>query len=219
MDERINAARERSIPELLRELSAEMATLVRQELALARAELSEKAKPAKESAGLFGITALFGLGAFLAATAFLIALLWLIVPLWAAALIVAAAYGIVAGVSAMSGRKKLGELDPQLLRKRKKALRRTFRGRATGSNPPGDSATRAQMGDTLEALDKTDVSARLQDAVTDRVETTYGILSDAAAQALDAAGAASSAASAAAADLTADVAQRVASGKPRIAPK
>jgi MFS family permease len=103
---------DRPIGELLRELGDEISTLVRQEIALAKVELSEKAKPAVASAGMFGGTALFGLGAFGALTAFLIALIALATPVWAAALIVAVAYGIVAGVLAMTGKKKLQEVAP-----------------------------------------------------------------------------------------------------------
>ena len=47
-------ARDRSFPELLRDLSTETATLVRQEMVLARTELAEKAKPVGASAASFG---------------------------------------------------------------------------------------------------------------------------------------------------------------------
>jgi hypothetical protein len=105
-------ARERSIPELLRDLSTETATLVRQEMELARAELTEKVKPVEQSAVSFGGTALFGLGAFGAATAFLIALIALVLPTWAAALIVAVVYGAVAYLLVQNGKKKLHEAVP-----------------------------------------------------------------------------------------------------------
>ena len=68
-------------------------------------------------------------------------------------------------------------------------------------------ATRAQMGDTLEALSyKTDVAARVGDAASERVETTYGLLSNAVSQASGAATAAATAASAAAARANAFIA-------------
>lgn len=102
----------RPIGELLRELGDEIATLVRQEIALAKVELAEKAKPAAASAGMFGTAGLLGLGAFGALTACLIALLALAVPVWAAALIVAVVYGIVAGALALAGKKKLQEAAP-----------------------------------------------------------------------------------------------------------
>jgi len=103
---------DRPIGELLRELGDEISTLVRAEIALAKAELAEKVKPAAASAGMFGGTALLGLGAFGAATAFLIALIALALPVWAAALIVAVVYGAVALVLAQTGKKKLQEAAP-----------------------------------------------------------------------------------------------------------
>ncbi|MBV8299700.1 MAG: phage holin family protein [Candidatus Eremiobacteraeota bacterium] len=103
---------DRPIGELLRELGDEISTLVRAEIALAKAELAEKVKPAAASAGMFGGTALLGLGAFGAATAFLIALIALALPVWAAALVVAVVYGAVALVLAQTGKKKLQEAAP-----------------------------------------------------------------------------------------------------------
>jgi hypothetical protein len=103
---------ERSISELLRDLSSETATLVRQEMALARTEIAEKAKPVGASAVSFGGTALFALGAFGAATACFIALLALVFQTWAAALIIAAMYGIIALVLAQNGKKKLRQAGP-----------------------------------------------------------------------------------------------------------
>lgn len=103
---------DRPIGELLRELGDEIATLVRQEIALAKVEIAEKARPAAVSVGMFGGTALFALGAFGALTAFLIALIALALPVWAAALIVTVVYGIVAAVLAMTGKKKLQEAAP-----------------------------------------------------------------------------------------------------------
>lgn len=107
--------RERSIPELLRDLSQETATLVRQEMQLARVELTEKAKPVGASAGLFGGGVLFGLGAFGALTACIIGALALVMQTWLAALIVAVLYGIVAAVLAQRGKTKLKEAEPPLV--------------------------------------------------------------------------------------------------------
>ena len=103
---------DRPIGELLRELGDEISTLVRQEIALAKVEISEKTKPAVASAGMFGGTALLGLGAAGALTTFLIVTLALWVPLWASALIVTVAYGAVAFVLAQTGKKKLHEAAP-----------------------------------------------------------------------------------------------------------
>jgi VIT1/CCC1 family predicted Fe2+/Mn2+ transporter len=103
---------DKSVPELMRELGDEIATLVRQEIALAKAELAQKSRPAVASAGMFGTGALLGLGAFGAITTALIAALALVMPVWLAALIVAVVYGIVAGVLAMTGKKTLETAGP-----------------------------------------------------------------------------------------------------------
>jgi uncharacterized membrane protein YqjE len=103
---------DRPIAELLRDLGDELSTLVRSEIALAKVEIAEKAKPAIASAGMFGGTALLGLGAFGAFTTALIALFALIVPVWIAASIVTVVYGAIALVFAQSGKKKLQEAAP-----------------------------------------------------------------------------------------------------------
>jgi uncharacterized membrane protein YqjE len=104
--------RERSVPELLKQLSTETSTLVKQELDLAKAELTEQGKRAGMGAGFIGGGALFGLGAFGAFTAMLIALLGLAMDTWIAALIVTAVYGAIAGVLAMRGKSKIQEATP-----------------------------------------------------------------------------------------------------------
>ena len=98
------------LPDLLRQLSSDTATLVRQEIALARVELTDKGKKAVAPAAMFAMAAVALLGAFGAFTAFFIALLALVVQLWAAALIVAVVYGIVAAFAALNGKKKLDTL-------------------------------------------------------------------------------------------------------------
>lgn len=105
--------RDESIGELVRDLAAETNTLVRQEIELAKAELSEKVKQAGKGAGMFGaagIVALLSLGAL---TACLIALLATALDhVWLAALIVALVYGAIAGVLAMRGRDEVKEAAP-----------------------------------------------------------------------------------------------------------
>ncbi|MEA2425740.1 MAG: hypothetical protein QOH13_2150 [Thermoleophilaceae bacterium] len=104
--------RERPIGDLLKQLSEETTTLVRQELELAKAEVSEKGKKAGLGAGMFGgagVSALLGLGAL---TAALIAALDTGMPTWLAALIAGAVWLVVAGVLAMQGRNKVQEATP-----------------------------------------------------------------------------------------------------------
>jgi uncharacterized membrane protein YqjE len=105
-----------STAELITRLSEQSSRLVRDELRLAQAELSEKAKRAGVGAGLFGVAgvvALYGVGA-LVATAILA--LALALPAWLSALIVAVVLLVVAGVAALMGKKqfkKMGSPAPQ----------------------------------------------------------------------------------------------------------
>jgi len=107
-------ARNRPTGELLKELSDQTTTLVRQEIELAKAELSEKAGKAGQGAGMFGGAGLFGVFAFAALTACIIAALDRALPLWLGALIVAVVYAAVAGALALQGRNKIQEAGPPL---------------------------------------------------------------------------------------------------------
>lgn len=107
-----NELKDRPTGELLKQLSEETTTLVKQEIELMKAELAQKGKTAGMGAGMFGGAGLFGVGAFLALTAFFIALLDGAVPIWAAALIVAAVYAAIAGVLALRGKQKVQEATP-----------------------------------------------------------------------------------------------------------
>ena len=104
--------RERPVGELVKELSEQTSRLVRQELELARAELTEKGRRAAIGAGMFGGAGLFGLFAFAALTACFILALDLVVAGWLAALIVAAVYGAIAGVLALTGKTNVQEATP-----------------------------------------------------------------------------------------------------------
>jgi hypothetical protein len=104
--------RDRPIGELLKQLSQETTTLVRQELELAKAEMSEKGKQAGVGAGMFGgagAAALLGLGALTAAA---IAALGTAIALWLAALIVALVWLVVAAVLAATGKSKVQQATP-----------------------------------------------------------------------------------------------------------
>jgi MFS family permease len=104
--------REKSLGELFKDLSAETSTLIRQEMALAKAELSEKGKEAGKGAGLFGGAGVVGLLAAGALTAAIIALLDKAMDLWLAALIVAVVYGAVAAVLALRGKQEIQQAAP-----------------------------------------------------------------------------------------------------------
>ena len=104
--------RDRPVGELLKQLSEETTTLVKQELELAKAEMAEKGKQAGTGAGLFGGAGVTGLLALIALTLTLIYLLGTAMEDWIAALIVTALWGAVAGVLALTGKKKLQEAGP-----------------------------------------------------------------------------------------------------------
>jgi Flp pilus assembly protein TadB len=99
-----------STAELVKQASEQISRLVRDELTLARAEMTTKAKRAGTGAGLLGGAggvALYGVAALLAAV---IMLLDLAMPNWLAALIVAIVLFAVAGVMALIGRRQVRQV-------------------------------------------------------------------------------------------------------------
>ena len=107
-----NGSREQSTADLLRQLSEQTTTLVRQEIELAKVELTEKGKKAGIGASMFGGAGALGFYALGAFTACLILALDLAVAGWLAALIVTVVYGAIAGVLALTGKKKVAEATP-----------------------------------------------------------------------------------------------------------
>ena len=101
-----------SFGELLKKLSAETSELIRQEMALAKAELSEKGKEAGKGAGLLGGAGVVALLAAGAMTAAIVLVLATFLPAWVAALIVAVAYGAFAAVLALRGKGELRQATP-----------------------------------------------------------------------------------------------------------
>jgi len=111
-DPGIGDLRDRSLPELLKQLSQETTQLVHQELELAKAELQQKGKQAGAGAGMFGGAGAIGLAALGALTACFILALNAVMPAWLAALLVAVVYGIVAFVLVKQGQAKLKRATP-----------------------------------------------------------------------------------------------------------
>ncbi len=106
MEEQRTQLEDRPIGELMRQLSDQTTTLVRQEIELAKAEMTAKAKQLGMGAGAFGGAGLMGLYAVGAITACLILALSTAVAGWLAALIVGVVYAAIAGVLALVGKKK-----------------------------------------------------------------------------------------------------------------
>ena len=112
MSEQDAELRERSIGELFSKLSTETSTLIRQEMALARAEMTEKGKEAGKGAGLFGGAGAVGLLGAGAITAGIILLLDLAIAAWLAAIIVGIVYVAVAAVLGLKGRDRIQAATP-----------------------------------------------------------------------------------------------------------
>jgi uncharacterized membrane protein YqjE len=97
---------------LVNDLTTQVPELIRSEIRLAQAELTEKGKRAGLGIGMFGgagIVALYGVGALIAT---LILLLALAMDAWLAALIVTVVLFAVAGVLAMLGKKQVDQATP-----------------------------------------------------------------------------------------------------------
>ena|SRR5438105_3663835 len=104
-----------SIGELFSRLGSETATLVRQEVALAKLELTDKASQVGKNVGRLAVGGAIAYAALLAFMAALIILLANVVPWWAAAMIVAVVVGVIAAVlvSNALGALKQADLTPR----------------------------------------------------------------------------------------------------------
>ncbi len=103
---------DRSLSELVSEVTAEIATLFRKEVELARVETSEQVSRAAKAGGMLGAAAVIG---FLDLILFSFAAAWAlseVVPEGVAFLIVAVVFAIVAGVLAMAGKKRIANINP-----------------------------------------------------------------------------------------------------------
>jgi len=105
-------AQDRGLGELVKDLASQTSTLVRQEIQLAQAEVTQRGKLAGKGAGMLAggaVAGLLGLGAF---TALLVIALDGALPLWLAALIVTVLWLVVAGVLAQAGKQALKDSTP-----------------------------------------------------------------------------------------------------------
>lgn len=103
---------EQPVAELVQHAGEQISRLVRDEIALARAELVQRSRQAGMGAGLFGaggLLALYGVGALVLAA---IAGLAEVLPGWLAALIIGVALLLVAGAAALAGRRRLRRAMP-----------------------------------------------------------------------------------------------------------
>jgi hypothetical protein len=101
-----------STGELVSRLSDEVSTLIRDELRLAQAEMTQKTKRAGVGAGLFGgsgLVAVYGIGALV--TAAILGLAVAVDP-WLAALIVGVVLLAIAGVLALVAKRNVSAATP-----------------------------------------------------------------------------------------------------------
>jgi hypothetical protein len=101
---------DRSLGELFSELSQETTTLVRQEMNLAKAEMSQKASRVGKDVGFLAAGGAVAYAGLLAILAGVIALLGLIIPLWLSAVLVGL---VVAGVGYFLVRRGLDALKQE----------------------------------------------------------------------------------------------------------
>ena len=103
---------DRSLSELLSDVTTEIATLFRKEVELAKAETSEQVSRAAKAGGMLGAAAVIG---FLDLILFSFAAAWAlseVVPEGVAFAIVAVVFAIVAGVLFIAGKKRLASVNP-----------------------------------------------------------------------------------------------------------
>ena len=97
------ATEERSIGDLFADLTADLRVLVRQEVALAKAEISDKVSHLGRDAATIAIGAVLLFVGFEALVATAIIALSLVLPAWLSALIVGAVLALVGGLLAWRG--------------------------------------------------------------------------------------------------------------------
>jgi len=102
---------DRSIGDLFSELANETGTLIRQEVALASAEMTKKATDAGKNAASIAIGGFVGYAAFLTLLAAIVALLSYAMPVWLSALIVAIVVGAISAYMVTSALAKLKKAD------------------------------------------------------------------------------------------------------------
>ncbi|MBT2416891.1 phage holin family protein [Streptomyces sp. ISL-22] len=109
---RYRSRSEASVGELVQEASQELSDLVRAEMRLAQAEMSQKGKRLGMGGGMFGGAGLVGFLALQAMVATAIAALAVPLPVWAAGLIITGALLVVAALMAAVGKAKVARATP-----------------------------------------------------------------------------------------------------------
>ena len=103
---------DRSVGELFAELSREMTTLMRQEVHLAKTEVSQKASQIGKDIGFLAVGGAVAYAGFLALLAALILVLAIFLPGWLAALVVGLVVAGVGSFLVQKGLTDLKQIDP-----------------------------------------------------------------------------------------------------------
>jgi len=117
------ARRDESMGQLVKDLSQDISTLVRQELQLAKAEMTHKGKEAGVGAGLLGGAGVFGLAVVGGSMATIILILDTIMPNWLAALVTTLVYATVGAFLALRGRDRLKEAGSPVPERAKESVK------------------------------------------------------------------------------------------------
>lgn len=129
-----------SVRDLTVQLGEQTSRLVREEIALAKAELFADTRQAIMGGGLLSGAAVAGHTAWLAMAVAAGAGLALVLPIWAAALIVAGALAAIAGVLALLGRSRLRRSVPLRMTMRSvRKVRGDLAAAAAAAGGTGDS--------------------------------------------------------------------------------
>jgi uncharacterized membrane protein YqjE len=105
-------AADEPVGELVQRATQQLTELVRGEMRLAQAEMTEKGKRFGKGGGLFGGAGVLGFVTLQALVATVIAALAVPLPVWAAALIVTAVLAVATGLTALAGRKQVQKATP-----------------------------------------------------------------------------------------------------------
>jgi uncharacterized membrane protein YqjE len=101
------ASYDRSLSDLLKDLTTDISALIRQEIALARVEMTQKTKIYARASAMMAVAGVLALLAIGVLTACIILAINVALPAWLAALIVGVAYLIIAGIFILVGRARL----------------------------------------------------------------------------------------------------------------
>jgi uncharacterized membrane protein YqjE len=101
-----------SVGELVSRVATDLSTLIRQELALAKAEVKQEVTQAGKAAGLFGVGAVAGLMVLVFLSAAALFGLANVVDGWLAALIVAVVWAVIGAVAALLGARSIRHIEP-----------------------------------------------------------------------------------------------------------